>query len=357
MQAASIKSAMLPDLSVRIMLSVLDEAGLDPQAALEAADIPDGLPALPGEISAAQELQFQRAFVSLTGYRPDLWLQTGLRYHLPSYGQLGMALMTASTLDEMVKTCVVGRPLDYSLAAIKPIIRGETLKGEVIDISAVPEAMREFTVFRDIGAIATALRDVWKGEFPVKRIQVAVPRPRRGTFRILGAEIVFDAEDNAILWNGDHSRQRLQYGDPVLHAAYVQDVRARVQLHDGRQDLVAVLSAALTRNDGTPLSLTMLAAETGASERTLQRRLMARGVRFRDLLEEARRRVAIDLLTSTNVPIAEIAWRLGYSETTSFNHAFRRWTGGSPAMVRKERQGSAAGNVRGRRYAASAVED
>lgn len=357
MQAASVKSAMLPDLSVRIMLSVLDEAGLDSQAALDAADMPEGLPALPGEISAAQELQFQRAFVSITGYRPDLWLQTGLRYHLPSYGQLGMALMTATTLNEMVKTSVSTRALDYSLAGIRPIIRDETLKGEVIDISTVPETMREFTVFRDIGAIATALRDVWAGEFPVKRIQLAVPRPSRGVFRLLGTEIVFGAEDNAILWDGDHSRQRLQYGDPVLHAAYVQDVQAKAQLHDPKQDLVEVLSAALTRNDSTPLSLAMLAAEIGSSERTLQRRLLARGLRFRDLLEEARRRVALDLLTGTSIPIAEIAWRLGYSETTSFNHAFRRWTGGSPAMIRKDKRASVAVEGTGRRYVAGVMEE
>jgi len=329
------KSAMLPDLSVRIMLSVLEEAGMETQSALEAADMPDGLPALPGEITAAQEVQFQRAFVATTGYRPDLWLQTGLRYHLPSYGQLGMALMTATTLDEMIRTGVASRALDYSLANIRPIMRANTIKGETVDVTAVPEAVREFTLFRDIGAIATALRDVWLGDFPVKRIQLTVPRPRQGSFRLLGAEVVFGAEDNAILWSGDYSRRRLQYGDPVLHAAYVQDVRARTLLRDPKQDLVAVLSAALARDDGTPLTLAMLAAEIGSSERTLQRRLMAKGLRFRDLLEEARRRVALELLTNTAVPIAEIAWRLGYSETTSFNHAFRRWMGVSPAAIRK----------------------
>ena len=67
----------------------------------------------------------------------------------------------------------------------------------------------------------------------------------------------------------------------------------------------------------------------------MQRRLQDRGVKFRDLVEEARRQVAIELLTMGSTPIAEIAWRLGYSDTTSFAHAFRRWTGVAPGAARR----------------------
>ena len=33
--------------------------------------------------------------------------------------------------------------------------------------------------------------------------------------------------------------------------------------------------------------------------------------------------------------LSEISWLLGYQGTSSFNHAFRRWTGRSPSMARK----------------------
>src|SRR5690349_1494438 len=106
------KAATLPDLSLRIMLRTLEEEGLETGGALEAAGLPDGLPALPGTITPAQEFACQRAFVEATGYRPDLWLQTGMAYHLPKYGDLGMALLTASNLDEMVETTGITRDLD-----------------------------------------------------------------------------------------------------------------------------------------------------------------------------------------------------------------------------------------------------
>ena len=33
--------------------------------------------------------------------------------------------------------------------------------------------------------------------------------------------------------------------------------------------------------------------------------------------------------------LAQIAWLLGYEGSTSFSHAFKRWTGHSPSMARK----------------------
>jgi AraC-like DNA-binding protein len=35
-------------------------------------------------------------------------------------------------------------------------------------------------------------------------------------------------------------------------------------------------------------------------------------------------------LQEKNLPISEIAWLLGYRETSAFNHAFKRWTGSTP---------------------------
>ncbi len=338
------KAATLPDLSLRIMLRVLEEEGLETAGALEAAGLPDGLPALPGTVTPAQEFACQRAFVDATGYRPDLWLETGLRYHLPNYGDLGMALLTSPNLGEMIETSGSTRELDYSLARNQPIRAHGALVGQQIDVDEVAEPLQEFTVYRDLGAMATALRDVWNGRFPISRIEVALPRPTRGDF-VLGYQYVaFDADRTAITWDSAVSQAHLYYGDEVLHAAYLAECRLKARVRGAKDDLVDMLAVSLTRGTGEMPSLASLAAEAGMSDRTLQRRLQDRGVRFRDLVEEARRQVAIELLTASATPIAEIAWRLGYSDTTSFAHAFRRWTGVSPGAARR-------GDHSGRRHA------
>ena len=40
---------------------------------------------------------------------------------------------------------------------------------------------------------------------------------------------------------------------------------------------------------------------------------------------------------SKGLALAEIAFSLGYSEVSAFNHAFRRWTGQSPGDYRRSR--------------------
>jgi len=62
-------------------------------------------------------------------------------------------------------------------------------------------------------------------------------------------------------------------------------------------------------------------------------------MRFRDLVNEARRRMAMDMLTRGDKAISEVAYQLGYSDTISFSHAFRRWIGVSPGTLRQQRRG------------------
>jgi AraC-like DNA-binding protein len=39
-------------------------------------------------------------------------------------------------------------------------------------------------------------------------------------------------------------------------------------------------------------------------------------------------------LREPDLPISEIAWLLGYRESSAFNHAFKRWTGTAPKQAR-----------------------
>jgi AraC-like DNA-binding protein len=73
-----------------------------------------------------------------------------------------------------------------------------------------------------------------------------------------------------------------------------------------------------------------IASELGVSRRTLARRLASDGLSFRTLLDRSRFDLAKRYLQERDLPISEIAWLLGYRETSAFNHAFKRWTGRTP---------------------------
>jgi AraC-like DNA-binding protein len=73
----------------------------------------------------------------------------------------------------------------------------------------------------------------------------------------------------------------------------------------------------------------------GLSTRTLQRRLRERGIVFAGLVDEVRRRLSARYLADGTLTLGEIAWLLGYSESSAFNRAYRRWTGRSPSADRR----------------------
>jgi AraC-like DNA-binding protein len=82
-----------------------------------------------------------------------------------------------------------------------------------------------------------------------------------------------------------------------------------------------------------------LAGATGTSVRTLQRRLREVGVNYSDLQDDVRRTLALNLLENETLALGEIAFSLGYSDVSAFNHAFRRWVGHSPGHHRRLRAG------------------
>ena len=89
---------------------------------------------------------------------------------------------------------------------------------------------------------------------------------------------------------------------------------------------------ALTNNT----SLEGIADATNMSARTLQRRLTDNGLKFNDLLNQAKFDHAKEKLRDSQMPIKEIAESSGYSDAAHFTRAFHRWSGVSPTAFRKK---------------------
>ncbi|MGV9412891.1 AraC family transcriptional regulator [Nocardia sp. NPDC003693] len=70
--------------------------------------------------------------------------------------------------------------------------------------------------------------------------------------------------------------------------------------------------------------------------RTLQRRLAAEGTSFATLLDEVRRAEARRYLTTTDIPMSQVASLVGLSEQSTFTRCCRRWWGATPSAIRRE---------------------
>ncbi len=162
--------------------------------------------------------------------------------------------------------------------------------------------------------------------------------PYRRAFR---APLRFDADRCALVFPAALLRKPVAVADPEVHRSLEAIVTALEGHSCGsiiaktRRALRALLNAGHATEDA-------VARAFAVHRRTLNRRLRAEGVTFRQLLDESRLEVAQQMLRDSDAAVEQIASGLGYSGASAFGRAFRRWTGQAPHAWR-EHVGRSAG--------------
>jgi AraC-like DNA-binding protein len=110
-----------------------------------------------------------------------------------------------------------------------------------------------------------------------------------------------------------------------------ENIINRARLH-----LMEQLPSGRVTEDDTARSLNV-------SKRTLQRKLRENGQTYRSLLERVRVALADRYLQNDAYSMTEIAFLLGYTDTSAFSRAFRNWRGHSPMRERELKGAARAG--------------
>lgn len=74
----------------------------------------------------------------------------------------------------------------------------------------------------------------------------------------------------------------------------------------------------------------------GLSSITLRRRLQEEGTSYSDIRQRCRVNIAIESLKKMDLTIDAVAQLSGFSDASTFRRAFKKWTGTSPTLYRKE---------------------
>ncbi len=158
--------------------------------------------------------------------------------------------------------------------------------------------------------------------------------------RFFGCAVRFGQDRDVMEFKAADLQLPILTGDSrllTLLRAHCEDVLAR------RADHAQTLAERVERLIADRLTagearLDVVATELGMSPRTLSRRLAEEATTFNAILERSRRELAQKYLEESNLVLTEIAFLLGYTEISTFSHAFKRWTGASPAAFRRERK-------------------
>lgn len=195
-----------------------------------------------------------------------------------------------------------------------------------------PEAT-EFT----IGSIATMARRITREQGGPREVWFShAPAPCiRYVERFFHCPVHFDAAKDSITFDSTLLSLPLPNHDPERCRELEQRARTllsnRTQPRSFRGELVQTIAREL--GAGTP-TLERIAHRMDLHPKTLARRLRSEGTSYSELLEEVRLDLARRYL-APGARITEVALRLGYSEKSAFNRAFKRWTGETPESYRR----------------------
>jgi AraC-like DNA-binding protein len=147
--------------------------------------------------------------------------------------------------------------------------------------------------------------------------------------------VVFGAAWNALRirdsWLEEPTGSKDRYVFGVFNAHADQLMKSLPGAKTIRGQIEAALIPVLHTGTATMESVSR---RLGYSRSTLHRRLKQEGESFEVILDDLRRRMAIDYLESRKVSVNEAAYLTGFSEPSAFSRAFRRWTGTSPGKYR-----------------------
>ncbi len=161
--------------------------------------------------------------------------------------------------------------------------------------------------------------------------------------RVFGPAVRFAQPDNEVHLNRTYLETTIAAADegllPYLER-YADNLLRGVRPDTWSAKVTELLSRTLC--EGKP-SLAQVAGQLAVSRRSLQGKLKEEGTSYQAVLDLVRRELATAYLQRDEMSLAEIAFLLGFSDQSAFNHAFRRWAGDSPMRFREREKNTPPG--------------
>lgn len=324
------KRTMISANFVEEALTSLTESGIDPAPVLSSFGLPCPV------IRSISNDQYGALWVAISKLLQDEFFGLGARPMRPgSFALLCQSVLHTKNLEHALRRALrfMKIVLDHPSGTL--LIEGDHAK---IVLTSSSDARTAFA-FRTFLLIIMGVSHWLVGRrFPILSLDFACPPPENSVeyYQFFGAPVQFNKKQSNLVFSAAHLKLPTIRTEKALKSfldAAPANVLVRYRHDKGLNTKIRFRLRSIP-----PLDWPMfndIAKITGLSPATLRRRLRSEGHSFVSIKDEIRNIQAQQLLRETDINIADIAARLGYSEPSAFHRAFHKWVGQSPGAFRK----------------------
>ena len=336
-QSMNFAAELVPITYASALIELAAELGVPRDELLQVARIkPQVLEAPNGRLSFIDFNQLASAALSRCN-EPALGLVLGQRLNVSSHGILGYAVLSSATLDQAIQFAlkyyrVLG--LAFELERLESDERVELRASEAMPLGPMSRFAAE-GLLCSLHSIAQFLL----GE-RMQGIEVgfAYPAPlyTERYHEVFGPNVQFDQPYHRISIPKHYLQRPMALANPATVQMCEQQCEALLASLDVQDALLTRVRRLLLARPGDFPDLNSAATALHTSSRSLRRHLSAMGTSYQQVLDDVRKRLALQYLSTTHLPLYEIAYLLGFSDASNFRRAFKKWTGRLPSDYRDE---------------------
>jgi len=318
-----------------ILWRTLEAYGIDPREVIKGNVYqPDGVFRLSDRVSRnAYNDCLKRAAEIIDD--PAVGLESAKYLHPSHLGALGHAWLASPTLrDAIERGARFSRMYDEEdkiLSAEEPgilkVAYHVDASGPIVDMVMDSNLAGLFKLYRlNFGE---SLAPVY---VHLRRSPPADTRPWNDLF---GVNVQFGQAENCLAIRTEDANKQLIGSNPMLVAMHEDVIKRQIAELDRSDILNRTLAAIMEQLPSGDVNEISVANALNMTTRTMHRKLCEKGLSFRSLLTRARMELVKRYLDEPAYSITEISFLLGYSDTSAFSRAFRRWYGKSPTQSRE----------------------
>ncbi|MCG8668122.1 MAG: AraC family transcriptional regulator [Pseudomonadales bacterium] len=264
-------------------------------------------------------------------------LEVGKRFSVNSFGLLSRAIMSSKNVHSAAKLIERYSSIAFPLIDFKCFEQEMTLAFEIQGLSVFPD-LNQIIVEAFFAASIPVLKLLTGNDISADLYTFAFAEPDYFSRvpKEITKKIKFDADRNQFLIRKKFTSAQLLSANPIDEQTTLQECELKLAEQQQEASLsTQVVDLIRLYLESSPTNQE-IASCMNITQRTLRRRLAKEGYTYRDLLRQVREETAYYYLTETHLQIEQIAFKLGYQETSNFRAAFKNWTGMSPREWRKE---------------------